>query len=556
MKRRIFRTIVLGMTATLLFILAAALCVLYPSLGSMRERALLDQMSLAARGVEQSGEAYLRGLKDGAPRLTWVDGGGTVLYDTWVDAAQMENHAAREEIAQALKDRTGKSERASATLTQKTFYLARRLSDGSVLRLACAQNTVPGLLAGLLPAMIAVFAAGALLSALLARRLSARMVAPLNTFDLEHPLENDAYDELTPLLGRIETQRHEIAAQMDELRSRQKEFSAITQSMREGLVLLNDKGAVLSINKAARALFHADGACIGMDFLLLERGRDIERAIRLALSEGRGEAQISREGREYRLGVSGVGDEAPFSGAVLLSQDVTEQVHAERNRREFTANVSHELKTPLQSILGGAELLESGLVKPEDVKTFAGRIHSEAARLVTLVNDIIRLSQLDEGGELPCETVDLYALTRETLDALKDEAAENHLRLSLDGQPQMVRGVPRLIHEIVFNLCDNAIQYNVENGQVHVSVAPEDGHVLLTIADTGIGIPTKYQSRVFERFYRVDKSHSRATGGTGLGLSIVKHAAQQLGAEVGLTSEVGKGTTVTVRFLRCKTGRA
>ncbi len=548
MTRKIFRSILAVAVAVAAAGIVLIMGCLYSCFEGVQERQMADELLLAAEAVEESGLRYLRGLDGQRYRLTWVAEDGTVLYDTQADADTMENHADRAEIRAALESQEGVSSRWSATLLERTLYCARRLDDGSVLRISVSQASVWALALGMAWPMAAVLAVAVILSAALARRLSRRIVRPLDRLDLEHPLENDAYEELSPLLRRLERQRRQIDAQVAELRRRADEFAQITGSMREGLVLLDESGVILRINPAAERLFHADAGCVGADFLTVERDRKVSRAIQTAMSGGHGRTRFERDGREYQLDVSRIGAEDGAAGAVLLAFDVTEQAAAERARREFTANVSHELKTPLQSIMGSAELLEDGLVKPEDVPRFVGHIRTEAERLVTLIEDILRLSRLDEGGELPMEEVDLLAAANETAASLADAAAVRRVTLTVTGAPVTVRSVRRLVAEILFNLCDNAVKYNVEGGAVEVSIEPREGGAALTVRDTGIGIPPEHRARVFERFYRVDKSRSKETGGTGLGLSIVKHAVEYLNGELELESEPGKGTTARVTF--------
>ena len=402
------------------------------------------------------------------------------------------------------------------------------------------------LLVGMGQPILVVLIVALILSSVLAKSLSHRIVQPLNKLDLEHPLENDAYEELAPLLGRINRQHLQIDEQMDELQRQQTEFSQITSSMREGLVLLDEKEHVLSINPAAEKLFGTDESCVGQDFLTIDRSHDMSLAIERAMDEGHSEARVERDGRIWQFDVSRIGASGAAVGAVLLAFDITERETAEQTRREFTANVSHELKTPLQGIIGSAELLENGMVKQEDVPRFVGHIRKEAQRLVTLIGDIIRLSQLDEGDEMPRETVDLLTLSQEAADDLKTAAAEKHIAIAVEGGSETIGGVRRLLYEVIYNLCDNAIKYNVEGGSVTMSVGERDGKAFVSVADTGIGIAPEHQSRIFERFYRVDKSHSKASGGTGLGLSIVKHAVQYHHGTVELHSEEGKGTTICI----------
>ena len=548
MTKKIFRSTVAVGLAVLLASLVIIMGALYGYFGHVQERQLHDELTIAAAAMEQGGGAdYLRRLPaDEDFRITWLKADGTVLYDTRSDAGSMENHSQRQEIQQALLTGHGESSRYSATLLEKTLYQAQRLSYGTVLRISISRATAGVLVLGMLQPFLVVLVAALALSALLARRLAQHIVKPLNELDLEHPLENDTYEELSPLLGRINQQRRQIDAQVQELRRKQDEFDQVTGSMKEGLVLLNEAGAILSINPAARGLFHTDAACLGQDFLTIERSTEVSHALEAAMAQGHSEIHTERDGREYQLDISRISAEGDVTGAVVLAFDVTEQALAQRNRREFTANVSHELKTPLQSIMGSAELMENGLVKPEDMPVFVGRIRSEAARLVTLIEDIIRLSQLDEGVELPVESVALRPLAEETVSSLHDAAAAKNVTLSVTGEAVTVRSVRRLLSEILYNLCDNAIKYNVPNGSVTVTLSPTANGAALTVSDTGIGIPPEHQSRIFERFYRVDKSHSRQSGGTGLGLSIVKHAVQDLGGTIHLDSTPGQGTSIRV----------
>ena len=547
MTKKIFRSMILTAGAVLLASMVIIMGCLYEYFCGVQEQQLKDELSLAASAMERlDGQSYLTSLRSDRYRLTWVAADGTVLYDTQADAGTMENHIQRQEIQQALLAGHGESSRYSATLLEKTLYQAQRLNDGTVLRISISRATAGVLVLGMLQPFLVVLVVALALSALLARRLAQHIVKPLNELDLEHPLDNDTYEELSPLLGRINQQRRQIDAQVQELRRKQDEFEQITGSMKEGLVLLNEAGVILSINPAARGLFHTDVACLGQDFLTIERSTEVSHALETAMAQGHSEIHTERDGREYQLDISRIGSEGDITGAVVLAFDVTEQALAQRNRREFTANVSHELKTPLQSIMGSAELMENGLVKPEDMPVFVGRIRSEAARLVTLIEDIIRLSQLDEGVELPTESVALRPLAEETVSSLHDAAAAKNVTLSVTGEAVTVRSVRRLLSEILYNLCDNAIKYNVPNGSVTVTLSPTANGAALTVSDTGIGIPPEHQSRVFERFYRVDKSHSRQSGGTGLGLSIVKHAVQDLGGAIHLDSTPGQGTSIRV----------
>ncbi len=548
MTKKIFQSILLVAGCVLLASLLIIMGFLYDYFGGVEENQLRDELSLAAAAVEDGGTDYLSRLTADRCRLTWIAADGSVLYDTKTNAESLENHASRAEVSQALATGTGESTRYSSTLMEKTMYYAQRLDDGTVLRISISRATVGMIAVGMIQPLLIVLIVALILSGLLARRLSRRIVDPLNSLDLEHPLDNDAYEELSPLLKRIHRQHVEIQMQLRELREKTDEFTQITGSMREGLVLLDEHGSILSISAAAQALFGADAQCVGRDFLTIERSHEISAAIQAAAADGHSGVRAERAGRVYQFDISRITSDGKFLGTVILAFDITEQEFAERNRREFTANVSHELKTPLQGIIGSAELIENGMVKPEDLPRFVGHIHAEAARLVTLIDDIIRLSQLDEGDAMPTEPVDLLAVSQEAAENLHDAAAARNVTVSVTGQPAVLPGVRRLIYEIVYNLCDNAIKYNRDGGRVDVTVAADAGGSSITVADTGIGIAPEHQARVFERFYRVDKSHSKASGGTGLGLSIVKHAVQYHHGRIELESTPGTGTTIRVVF--------
>ena len=548
MTKKIFQSILLVAGCVLLASLLIIVGFLYDYFGGVEKNQLRDELSLAAAAVEDGGTDYLSQLTADRYRLTWIAADGSVLYDTKTNAESLENHASRAEVSQALATGTGESTRYSSTLMEKTMYYAQRLDDGTVLRISISRATVGMIAVGMIQPLLIVLIVALILSGLLARRLSRRIVDPLNSLDLEHPLDNDAYEELSPLLKRIHHQHVEIQTQLRELREKTDEFTQITGSMREGLVLLDEHGSILSINAAAQALFGADAQCVGRDFLTIERSHEISAAIQAAAADGHSEVRAERAGHVYQFDISRITSDGKFLGTVILAFDITEQEFAERNRREFTANVSHELKTPLQGIIGSAELIENGMVKPEDLPRFVGHIHAEAARLVTLIDDIIRLSQLDEGDAMPTEPVDLLAVSQEAAENLHDAAAARNVTVSVTGQPAVLPGVRRLIYEIVYNLCDTAIKYNRDGGRVDVTVAADAGGSSITVADTGIGIAPEHQARVFERFYRVDKSHSKASGGTGLGLSIVKHAVQYHHGRIELESTPGTGTTIRVVF--------
>ena len=546
MTKKIFRSTLLVAVCALLASLVLIMGCLYDYFAGLQSQALRDELTLAASGVSQGGETYLDTIDSNRYRLTWIAPDGTVLYDTQADASTMENHAAREEVRQALATGEGESSRYSQTLLEKTIYVAKRLDDGSVLRICVSRQTLAVLLLGMLQPVLVILLAAVIFSALLAKRLSRRIVEPLNAIDLDHPLEAKAYDEIAPLLSRINRQHEQIDDQLRDLQRKTDEFTHITQSMPEGLVLLDNKNVILSINPSASKLFSAQAGCVGQNFLTLDRSTDVSQAIDRARETGHSETRVELSGRIYQFDISRIESAGEKIGAVLLCFDITERETAEQARREFTANVSHELKTPLQGIIGSAELIENGMVKPEDMPRFIGHIRTEAQRLVALIADIIRLSQLDEGVEMPKENVELMSLAGEVAEDLRAAADKASVTITTDGQSSIVFGVRRLLYEMLYNLCDNAIKYNRPGGSVRIHVENREQEAAISVLDTGIGIAPEHQSRIFERFYRVDKSHSKASGGTGLGLSIVKHAAMYHGGKVALESEPGRGTEIRV----------
>ena len=548
MTSKIFRSTLLVAAVILLCSLSIIMGVLYGYSNDVQVMQLKDELRLAAAGTEESGMEFLHRVESQRFRLTWVSADGTVIFDTHAEADQMESHADREEIQEAMAAGTGSATRKSDTLTERTIYEAMKLSDGTILRIAITQQTMTVLLVGMLHPVCVVAAIAIILSAILAKRIASKLMAPINDLDLEHPLENDTYEELAPVLGRIHQQHTQLEQQMRKLQRKTDEFEQIIQHMQEGLVLMDKNQTILSINPAARILFNADSDCVGCGFYTVDRQRDLSDAVAAAFRDGRHETRAIRKGREYQFLLNRIESGAKIIGLVILAVDITDIQNAERNRREFSANVSHELKTPLQSIIGSAELLEKGLVKPEDEARFIGHIRKEASRLVNLIEDVIRISHLDEGVELPKEDVDILSIVEEAAASLQIVAAKKDVTIRVSGDHCPFQGIRGLLEEIVQNLCSNAVKYNVEGGSVDISVKRKKNHIVLTVADTGIGIPPEHQSRVFERFYRVDKSHSKETGGTGLGLSIVKHAVQCHNARLNLQSTPGVGTTITVTF--------
>lgn len=547
MTQRIFKSIffvaVMVFVASVLIILGF----LYGYFSDVQTTQLKMQTELAAHGVNLDGETYFDGLEAEDYRVTWIATDGTVLYDNYGDESAMENHLWREEVREALKYGFGESERNSSTLEERALYAAQRLNDGTVIRLSIAQSSILTLILGMLQPMCTVFAIALILSLFLAYRLAKNIVEPLNKLNLDEPLKNENYDELAPLLRRIAWQQKELSKKSSELQNRQNEFEAVTDSMNEGLVLMNYKGTILSINEAAARLLDTGHESVGKNILTINRNMELQEILSKALAGETAQKVVAINEGYYQIEASPVVADGAISGMALLIFDVTERENAEQMRREFTANVSHELKTPLHTISGYAELMKAGIVKSDDVPNFASKIYGEAQRLSQLVEDILNLSHLDEGAEgMTRMEVDVYALCEATIKSLETEAEGADVKMSLAGKSATINGIPQLLASIVYNLCDNAIKYNKEGGSVNVTVTDKDTEVIVSVNDTGIGIPPEHLDRIFERFYRVDKSHSKEVGGTGLGLSIVKHAVKIHDAKVDVTSTVGEGTTITV----------
>ncbi len=553
MTKRIFTAILLVTVAILLLSSAVISIVLYEDFEAQFFNELKSEAHTIAVALESGlpAEEYLPALEPARVtdlRVTWVAANGDVLYDSDADETTMENHLAREEIAEALQNGYGDSTRNSATISKKTIYYACRLTDGTVLRVSGTQDSVFGILLNVLKPTAGVLLAAVLLALVLSYRVSKRVVRPLNELDLENPQKVETYDELTPLLEKISAQNRQIRTQMEQLRRSQEEFAAVTGHMSEGLLVIDAKMRVLFCNEAAKRLLHIEQAET-QSLLTVNRSAPFREAADNALQGKHAQESLTLDGRIYQLVANPAYDGETLTGAVLLLLDVTEREDRERLRREFTANVSHELRTPLTSISGFAELIREGLAKPEDIPRFADRICSESQRLLALIEDILRLSQLDEGGSVEEKTPQkLDELACSVVQQLAPVAKEKGISITADTAPCEVMGVRRILEELIYNLCDNAVKYNRPKGSVKVTAKPIDGCPTLIVADTGIGIPEAEQERVFERFYRVDKSHSKAIGGTGLGLSIVKHAAAFHNAEITMQSEVGKGTEIKLRF--------
>lgn len=551
MTKRIFRSICFVAITVFLASIILIMGVLYEYFSQVQQEQLKMQTNLAAQGVANEGIDFFQDLHVSNYRITWIGEDGTVLYDSRTDTEEMENHLEREEVKEALSVGYGESRRYSATLLARSFYSAQKLPDGTVLRLSVSQHSIVTLLFGMIQPICIVFVIAFILSIVLAIRVSAKIVKPLNEVDLENPLSNEDYDELSPLLRRIDSQQKQLRRQKEELLQKENELNTIIGSMNEGMVLLNQKGKIISMNPAAKRLLDAGENCVGVDILSLCRNMELYQILSNALQGEPGERIISLHGESYQVDADPIVSDHATRGAALFFFNVTEKEKAEQIRREFTANVSHELKTPLHSISGYAELLKNDMVQEKDRIPFAGKIYNEAQRMIRLVEDIISLSHLDEGAEdMRRENVDLHELAEKAVQSLQPAADAAGVTLELSAAAVDCEGIPQLLYSMIYNLCDNAIKYNHEGGSVFVDIREQEQAVVMSVKDTGIGIAPEHQERIFERFYRVDKSHSKAVGGTGLGLSIVKHAAKIHCAKTEVKSAVGEGTEITVTLPR------
>ena len=552
MTRKIFQSMIAVVVSVLLLSLALITGVLYEHF----ESAMLDQMrttaSFVEQGVKEDGMKYLDEMSSSQCRITWIEADGTVKFDNRSDPSTMENHADRAEVKEALENESGTSIRRSSTLSEHTLYYAKRMQDGTVLRLAMSQRSVLFLMGGMISPVVFIFLAACALAGVLSYRVSKKIVKPLGSIDLQHPEQVETYDELSPFLQRIAAQNREIRSQMEEIRKQQQEFSMITENMSEGLFVVDRNYQILSYNRSAVRIFGMAPESVPENLLAVNRSEGFRSVVDSALKGRHAQENLELDGRVYQIIASPVcqqEDALDLVGAVILTLDVTEKEAQEQYRREFTANVSHELKTPLTSISGIAEIIRNGIVRPEDIPHFAGKIYDESQRLITLIGDIIKLSRLDE-NQVPMEreSVDLLETARDVVQQLASVARKNGVTLVTNGSHGVVNGVRQVLGEMVYNLCENAVKYNRPGGRVWVDVRQAADHVELSVQDTGIGIPAAEQGRIFERFYRVDKSHSKAVGGTGLGLSIVKHGAALHHAAIHVDSEPGEGTAITLTF--------
>ena len=537
---------------TSMLILLMSFCLIFGVLFSYFESQMFTELESEAGyisyAVKNEGTDFIDNFNEKGKRITLVSSDGTVLADTSASARELENHSDRKEIEDAIKTGKGTSSRYSNTLMQKTLYYAEKLDDGTILRVSTTQNSVVIILLGLLQPLIIIIVLALIISIFLSYRLSKAIIKPINELDLDNPAANETYEELTPLLKKISAQKKTISNQIKEAKQKQEEFRLITENMSEGLLIIDKDFNILSYNQAAKTLLEVDDA-ENKSVLSINRSRGFRNTIEAALSGERAENDITYDENTYNLIATPVFDGDKIIGAVMVIIDVTESVKREQLRREFTSNVSHELKTPLTSISGFAEMLKSGGTPDETVIDFSTSIYDEAQRLITLVSDIMKISELDEGAvSFEKESVDIFELSKDIIKRLTPIAEKRNISFRMIGDIAKVYGVRKILDEMIYNLCDNAIKYNKDNGTVDVIINQAGDRTSITVKDTGIGIPASEQSRVFERFYRVDKSHSKLVGGTGLGLAIVKHGAAFHDAEVSLESTEGKGTSVTITF--------
>lgn len=547
--KKIFKSNILVAAAVLIFGIACVMAILYQHFGKEINGELKKEASYLSYGVEQDGIDYLKQINEKDDRITYIAEDGTVLYDNMADAEAMENHSERKEVQEALKTGSGYAERTSETLSQKTIYYALRLPDHSVLRVSSTQFSVFVLLMELIPPIIGILIVMLIIAVIVSAHMANKIVEPINNLDLEHPEDNQVYDEVGPLLSKIYKQNRQIKNQLEAARRNQEEFGIITENMQEGLLVIDSYTMILSGNSSVWNMFQLKEAKIGDSVYSLNRNEDFRMLIEQVLKGQHGSALLHLGNEAIQMIANPVTREHKVVGAVLLLMNETEKVEREQLRREFSANVSHELKTPLTSISGFAEIIQDGLVRAEDIKKFAGRIYDEAQRLITLVEDTIKVSQLDEGeNPYEWEQLDAYTVVKDVCGRLKDIAAKKNVHLYIDGDKTMICTVRPILDEIIYNLCDNGIKYNRDDGTVSIHLRDLGENVEIRVKDNGIGISGEDQSRVFERFYRVDKSHSKAIGGTGLGLSIVKHGVTFLGGTLKMVSEIGKGTEITMTF--------
>ena len=549
MTNKIFKSIFSVAITVLVSSLLIVSGTLYHYFTTLEQQNLKDELKLIANATEQIGEDYFKGLGADHYRITWIDHDGAVLYDSHADETTMENHLVREEVKEAFAYGTGDSVRHSETLMEKTIYEAILLEDGTVMRISINQQTIWLLLLKMTQPIAIIIMIAMIASIIMAQYMARKITEPINNLNLDKPLENDVYDEISPLIRRIHSQQKEITDQIENLKNKQEEMNQITNNMNEALLMLDDRGKILSINPAALKLFEMYEEPIGEDVLVVNRKENMRNAIKEAKQSGTSYFREEINGKTYQFEVNRIDTHLDLKGFVIIAFDISEEVNAEKNRKEFTANISHELKTPLQTIVGYTELIKNEIIKPENIPTYINKIYKEANRLNQLIEDIIRLSQLDEQQVVTTNVVSLKRIANEVVNELEEAASLKNVKLNVLSEDDIcINGSEMLLHEIIYNLCDNAIKYNKQDGYVNVSIYEKDNHVCLEVEDGGIGIGKEHHEKIFERFYRVDKSHSKKSGGTGLGLSIVKNAVKYHQGTIDIESELEKGTKITVKF--------
>jgi two-component system phosphate regulon sensor histidine kinase PhoR len=548
MTRKVFWAIFSETMLVLLVIFGLCTAVTYHYYENQTKIQVKNSIQYISAGVECDGIDYLKKINSES-RVTLIDTEGTVVFDNQADISSLTNHKNREEIKEAMQSGTGESVRFSETMHEKTYNYAVQLNDGEILRLSVTSNTLLSVGWKIFERICWVMIIATLISLWLAYSLSRAIIQPINEINLNHPEEEGVYPELTPLVSKLSRQNQKIHTQMLELKKKQQEFMAITENMQEGFLILNRRREVVSYNSAIIHFFGADILQRKREVLLLRENEEMKPLVDEALEGKRSFAMMDFHNRHYQIIASPINQEKNHLGVVIMIFDVTEKEDRENLRQEFTANVSHELKTPLTSISGFAEIIQNGLVKQEDIPKFAGNIYTEAQRLIQLVGDILKLSKLDENNvTMEWQPVNLYSLSQKIVDRLQGAAQDRGIHISLSGIQGVVMGIEQILDEMIYNLCDNAIKYNKENGEIRILITQNREGITLSVFDTGIGIPKEECERIFERFYRVDKSHSKEVGGTGLGLSIVKHGAIIHHAQIHVESRVGECTTFRVTF--------
>ena len=547
MNKKIFRSSMAVALVVLLSSIVLIMGILFQYFENQLQSELESEASYIAYAVENQGVDYLHNFSNGNKRITLISPDGDVIADTAANETELDDHSDRQEVIDALKNGKGKSIRYSNTLAEKTVYYAMKMDDGNILRVSTTQYTVVTIILSLIQPILIVFVVAVVLSFVLSQKVSRSIIKPINELDLDNPSNNEPYDELAPLLQKISKQKKTIEKQIKEAEHKQEEFRLITENMKEGFIVVDKQMNLLTYNRSALRLLGIEKE--KPEDILTEPDDNLFYVMNKALKGEREKSDLTLGNNNYSLIANPVFENDKVIGAVILIIDVTESVKREQLRREFTSNVSHELKTPLTSISGFAEIMKNGGTPDAVVTDFSTSIYDEAQRLISLVNDIIKISELDEKNvQTASEEVDLYELSADIINRLKPVADKRNISFNLIGESTIVSGTAKILDEMIYNLCDNAIKYNVDKGTVDVILSESNHHIKLTVRDTGIGIPQAEQERIFERFYRVDKSHSKAIGGTGLGLSIVKHAAIYHNAEIKLKSELDKGTSITVMF--------